>query len=187
MDGFWPGDRRLDKEPETKLAYTTYSRRRVTHTASVQWRPSNDSTAGTDRCCDVRLSIDAETPRGLDYPPGSQHKITSTQLTSFLSAVRQKKNLGIIARYGFSAPTTILSFFKGIKITQVSADVGDDTEPVLQLNVFRRDSDALLVVEPRHRLVFLEEEASDTLFAAPLGFASKLAQSLPSNATEEGV
>lgn len=166
IDRFW--NERGRTRDRLGLVYSSYSRRKKAHTASVQWRPHGES------CCDVRISLDAVRPRDLGFHSGREYKANVSEFAEFLDFIRSKENTGIVSQYGFELPPSFVADPPNSRITRFTMEVGRD-RALAELDMKRKDDLSwLAVIQPKGLLNFKKEPVSASYFLAPLEIAKQL-------------
>jgi hypothetical protein len=172
IDQFW-AQHGLVREQPVGLAYLTYVRRGVVHTASLQWRKSGE------RCADVRLSLDALPPSELRLPRSPKGSLTAHSLASFLREVRLRAGgkAKVASQYGVLVPLSVLRLPmpEGAEVTRLDMRVGNDPG-WLKLEFRKRGDRWLAVAEPSHRLTLKFDAVDERFFGAPVSIATKLAE-----------
>jgi hypothetical protein len=152
------------------LAYFEVAGLNTPYTISVQWRPSGDD------CCDIRLSIDADSADDLGYPQAGDYRISEQDFKDFFDYARQKNVNGILARYGASlhGDWTFFEMAKNAQVKRLVIEIGEEKTKV-EVDFERLDDASWQVtVQPSWLLGFLKTPVSDDFFAVPLQTAVAL-------------
>lgn len=160
-----------DRSSREDVAYCVYTRGGVVHTASIRWRRR-------DQCCDARVALDAHRPKALGFPSASVYKSAVGRFVDFLASVKPLETVGIRVRFGFGRPLVFAGSATGTRILRLAATVGVNARSAVSIELVRRRSGSVLVVEPQGRLTIPHGGMTNDFFSEPLNLAVSLSKAL---------
>ena len=173
VERFW-GKNEVPRPFRPGVAYSTYTRQGIVHTASVRWRRSWET------CCNVRLSLDVDTPSGLQFP-GKGHKVRQSVLLDFVETMRARGTpTGVRTQYAALLKHDLFPpKIPSVLTTRQQMIAQVDEHSYLKVEFHRREDGWLIVVEPSWTLDWPEEPVAAGFFDEPIEIARGLVGRLP--------
>ncbi len=164
-------ERGLGREKEALgTAFMRYRKRNKTHTASIQWR-----TAGHTGCADLRIDLDATTPKRLGFS-ATEVRLNQQLMLELLEFLHDRKAMGPHVRFGLLlppavAPTKLFGTSLRVRALELEVGEGDDTSATL-----RRVTDGWrLTLEFTDLFSLADFPVGQEAFARSIEFASGVA------------